>query len=90
MRTNRKPTFSDDDLAFIHLAPTTVIAAVARGELDLNVMARQELANRGLDLRGQWIGFERAARLLADVVSPRATARPAPRRIARNRTRRLR
>ena len=45
--------FSIDDLGFIQLAMTEVLAAVARGELDLNRLAREELANRGLDAQGQ-------------------------------------
>ncbi len=52
--------FSIDDLGFIQLAMTEVLAAVARGELDLNRLAREELANRGLDAQGQWVGFDRA------------------------------
>ena len=33
---------------------------VANGELDLNNLARKELANRGLDKQGQWVGFDKA------------------------------
>jgi hypothetical protein len=40
---------------------TDVLAAAASGELDLNAVARQELANRGLDWNGKWIGFQKAA-----------------------------
>ena len=36
------------------------VAAAARGELDLNRLARVELASRGLDRDGVWVGFERA------------------------------
>jgi hypothetical protein len=42
--------------------PSAVLAAVARGEIDLNAIARAELANRGLDLAGKWVGFEAAKR----------------------------
>lgn len=52
--------FSVDELGFIQTADTKVLVAVARGELDLNEIARQELANRGLGLSGQWVGFEAA------------------------------
>lgn len=62
--TRRKPTpFSVDELGFIQLAAATVLCAVARGELDLNAIARGELASRGLDRTGEWVGFEKAARL---------------------------
>lgn len=37
------------------------LAALARRELDLPAMARRELAARGVDGEGRWIGFEAAA-----------------------------
>ena len=40
-----------------------VLAAAARGELDLNRLAREEMASRGLDLDGNWVGFKRAAEI---------------------------
>jgi hypothetical protein len=43
--------------------PSDVLAAAARGEIDLNDYARRELASRGLDHAGKWIGFPAAARL---------------------------
>ena len=52
--------FSVDELGFIQTALTAVLAAAARGEIDLNRLARKELAARGLDLRGEWVGFARA------------------------------
>jgi hypothetical protein len=57
------PGFSDDDLGFVQIAPTNVLAAVSRGELDLNLIAREELASRGLDKNGVWVGFKNAARI---------------------------
>ena len=39
---------------------TKVLAAAARGEIDLNRLAREELAARGLDNKGVWVGFDRA------------------------------
>ena len=41
--------FTVDEVGFIQVAMTKVLAAVARGELDLNRLAREELAARGLD-----------------------------------------
>lgn len=55
--------FTVDDLGFIQIASSKVLAAVARGELDLNRLAREELAARGQDENGQWVGFERAAQI---------------------------
>lgn len=63
MDTDVKPI---DRAAAEHLQmfPTAVIAAAARGELDMNAMARAELAARGLDQQGEWVGFEAAKKLL--------------------------
>lgn len=48
---------------YLQTMPDTIIAAVVRGEIDLNQLAAQTLANRGLNLDGQWVGFP-AAKLL--------------------------
>ncbi len=52
--------FTVDEIGFIQIAMTKVLAAAARGEIDLNRLAREELAARGLDDRGVWVGFDRA------------------------------
>ena len=52
--------FTVDEIGFIQTALTKVLAAVARGEFDLNRLAKEELAARGLDDKGVWIGFDRA------------------------------
>lgn len=58
--TTGKACFSSDDLGFIQMAPTRLLAAAAQGLLDLNHLARVELASRGLDRDGVWVGFARA------------------------------
>ncbi len=55
--------FTVDEVGFIRTALSKVLAAAARGELDLNRFAREELAARGLDDRGNWVGFERAKQI---------------------------
>jgi len=55
--------FTVDEVGFIQIAPAKVLAAVARGEIDLNRIAREELASRGLGLHGEWVGFEMARKL---------------------------
>jgi len=55
--------FSVDEIGFIQIAEAKVLAAVARGEIDLNRIAREELANRGLGLHGEWVGFEKARQI---------------------------
>lgn len=52
--------FSIDDIGFIQIAATKVLAAIARGEIDLNRIVREELASRGLDQNGKWVGFDKA------------------------------
>ncbi len=55
--------FTVDEIGFIQSAETKVLAVVARGEIDLNLIAREELASRGLGLRGEWVGFQRARQI---------------------------
>ena len=55
--------FTVDEISFIQTALTKVLAAAARGELDLNRLAREELALRGLDDKGNWVGFDRAKQI---------------------------
>src|SRR4030067_318327 len=52
-----------DEIGFIQIAPAKVLAAVARGEIDLNRIAREELAARGLGLHGEWVGFKAARKV---------------------------
>ncbi len=56
-------SFSIDDIGFIQTAAASVLAAVARGEIDLNRIAKEELASRGLDVNGAWVGFAKAKEL---------------------------
>lgn len=58
-----KGRFTLDEIEFIQSATVRVLVAGARGELDLNLLAREELAARGLDENGVWVGFERARRI---------------------------
>lgn len=57
---DRHTTFTDDERGFMQTASITILTAAARGELDLNDLARRELAHRGLDRDGKWIGFDKA------------------------------
>lgn len=45
---------------FVQTFPDAVLAAAARGDLDLLAIVRGELASRGLDMHGQWIGLKEA------------------------------
>ena len=61
--TYRNTEFTVDELGFIQTALNKVLAAAARGELDLNRLAREEMASRGLDRDGNWVGFDRARQI---------------------------
>jgi hypothetical protein len=49
-----------DELGFLQLADTAVLARIARGEVDLHTLVRRELAGRGCDDSGRWVGFAAA------------------------------
>ena len=51
---------------WLQTIPADVLAAAARGDVDLNDGARAELVSRGLDWAGRWIGFDAAARRLTE------------------------
>ncbi len=57
--------FTVDQIGFIQTADTEVLAAVARGEIDLNQIAREELASRGLNDQGRWVGFDQSRAAIA-------------------------
>jgi hypothetical protein len=66
----RTPEMAQSDaeteaFGFLQLADTPVLARIARGEIDLNALARRELANRGCDGSGRWVGFAAADAWLA-------------------------
>lgn len=42
---------------------TDLLLAAERGLIDIVKLARKELANRGLDADGNWIGFDEARRV---------------------------
>jgi hypothetical protein len=52
--------FTVDEIGFIQIAQSRVLAAVAHGELDLNLIAREELSIRGQDENSSWVGFYKA------------------------------
>lgn len=62
MKTASK-VFTQDELGFIQTALAKVLAAASRGEIDLNQLAREEMASRGLDQQGVWVGFKRASEI---------------------------
>ena len=57
--TPKNCTDIDPDKNMISLLDTSILVDVMAGKLDLNKIAFQELRNRGLDLNGKWIGFDK-------------------------------
>lgn len=37
---------------------SSLVRMIAKGELDMVDLAKRELANRGIDVNGKWIGFK--------------------------------
>lgn len=68
-----KGRFTLDEIEFIQAATVRVLVAVSKGELDLNIIAREELAKRGLDQNGFWVGFERARRQQSEANQTKST-----------------
>ncbi|RDS85879.1 hypothetical protein [Dyella psychrodurans] len=50
-----------DDVMFFGSVNTKVLLAIAEGRIDVRALAREEVANRGLDRTGRWVGFRQAA-----------------------------
>ncbi|SDB18300.1 hypothetical protein SAMN03159382_01633 [Pseudomonas sp. NFACC23-1] len=59
-----KPMETETADKYLSIFPSQLLAAVARGEVDLNHWAGVVLAGRGLDQNARWVGFPEAARLL--------------------------
>jgi hypothetical protein len=52
-----------DELAILQLATIRLLSEAAKGNIDLNELAKRELANRGMDKDGKWVGFDEAKKL---------------------------
>ncbi|MES2565496.1 MAG: hypothetical protein V4565_01440 [Bacteroidota bacterium] len=58
---NRK---DDDNPSFIFsLTSSKLLAEAIKGDFDLIYLVRRELANRGQDSEGKWVGFDEAAKI---------------------------
>lgn len=45
---------------YLQTIPGALLAAVAQGRVDMNKLAADELASRGLNEQGKWVGFDTA------------------------------
>lgn len=52
-----------DKLGYIGMLDTDLLAAAANGDVDLNEIARWNMAARGLGRDGKWVGFPEAKRI---------------------------
>lgn len=52
-----------DVLDMLQTFDVRLLSAIARGEVDACNLARRELADRGLNGVGKWVGFDEARRL---------------------------
>ena len=59
------PSISDSQnpVFIFSMTSTDLLLAAAAGLIDLNQLAREQLANRGLNAEGKWVGFDRAAEI---------------------------
>lgn len=60
MTMNDRAQLTIEALEYLQTLPTKLLVAAIRGDIDLNAIARRELASRGLDRDGRWVGFEKA------------------------------
>ena len=63
LETMKTPDFLKKFADELQAVDTSIIRAIASGELDVRAAARREMASRGLDTEGRWIGFEAAKKL---------------------------
>ncbi len=56
-----------DIIEMLQTFDVRLLSAIARGEVDAGHLARQELAYRGLNAVGKWVGFDKAQRLADEV-----------------------
>jgi hypothetical protein len=60
MTMNDRAQLTIEALEYLQTLPTKLLVAALRRDIDLNAIARRELASRGLDRDGRWVGFEKA------------------------------
>jgi hypothetical protein len=52
-----------DPRYIFNMTATQLLTEALNGEVDIEYMVRRELANRGLDKEGKWVGFQQAREL---------------------------
>jgi hypothetical protein len=64
MKSQKEPQSDELNPRFIFsLTHTDLLVKAINGKIDLTQLAMIELANRGLDKNGQWVGFAEAKKI---------------------------
>ena len=66
IKKTRQIEYDADEFGHIQCMDTATLCKVARGEVDLNQIAINHLAQRGIDENGRWIGFEKSKERLLE------------------------
>lgn len=66
IRKTKRIEYDADEFGHIQCMDTATLCKVARGEVDLNQIAINHLADRGLNENGVWIGFDKARERLLE------------------------
>ena len=66
IKKTRQIEYDADEFGHIQCMDTATLCKVARGEVDLNQIAINHLAARGMDETGRWIGFDKAKERLIE------------------------
>lgn len=59
-----------DRLGYLRMMDTQLLLAAAKGQVDLNEVARWMVADRGIGINGAWVGFPEAHRQMAALSTP--------------------
>ena len=60
LRLNNELPDEQNPIYIFNLASNELIAAIARGDIDPVLLAKNACANRGINDKGEWIGFDNA------------------------------
>jgi len=64
MSTSKPPLLDHENPDFLFsITSTVLLLAIESGSIDPVLLARRELANRGVDRSGAWVGFPAATRI---------------------------
>ena len=59
----KNPKIARATAEHLQTIPTAILSAIVCGKIDTIQLVHAELAARGVDAHGKWVGFDRAAEL---------------------------